>query len=241
MELADRLDLDFGIEHARLELDVLEPVERDHPLHLADQRLRRERLAILVGPGVRPFAAAARMLVERVGREGDLVADAAAEEVADRLLQRPAAEVERGDLERRVEALLHVERVLAGHVEGLRAVEARSLHVAFDEVDQESREAEGVGAEDAALERLEALRDRVAPVGLGDAGDLLVAHELQDRAERVRLVQSVGAPQRRVGDGDRVDLQIDDFHAGRSLGSRRSETVTATPIMHAASTCRPLE
>jgi hypothetical protein len=98
-ELLDGLDLDPGIEHACLELDVAEAVLLDHPLDLADERLGVEGLPVFVRPRVGAFTATPCVFVERIGRERDLVPDPAPQKVAGGTAHRPADQVEARDLD----------------------------------------------------------------------------------------------------------------------------------------------
>ena len=217
----DRRDLDRRVEHPGLQLDLAEAVGGAHLLRLADHRLGRQALAVLVGALVVALAAAAGVLVEQVGRERHGAAGAAAEQVADRAPEGAADQVEAGQLDRREQAVAGVERVLAGDAVGLRSIAVRG-RARIDHRQQRRHQREGVLADQAIAQLGELGGDDVAAVRLAEPDEPAVADQLEDRAERVGLVQAVGAAQRRIGDGDRVDAQIGDRQARVGPGRGRT-------------------
>ena len=84
-KLPDRFDLDLGLKDAAFELDRTEAVLVEHLLDLPYELFRREGFAILVFPSVIALATAAGVLVERIRGERNLVANAAADQIANRL------------------------------------------------------------------------------------------------------------------------------------------------------------
>src|SRR5207244_2808352 len=105
-------DLDGGIEHAALQLDLAESVARDHLAALAHAGFGGENFTVLVLARVSTNAAASAMFVEEVGGVADLVAHASADDIAEGPACSFADEVETGDLDRRERAGMPVQRIL---------------------------------------------------------------------------------------------------------------------------------
>ena len=209
-QLQDRLDFLVRAEHAALELDVLESVFVDHRAHLRHDRGGRQALAVLVLAGVGTLAAAARVLVERVGRERHGVPAAAAEQVAHRHARAATDQVQAGGLQRGVRARPGIEGILAGRAHDVGALGPRALPVReFQEV---ARDAVRVRADHLGPDAAQGVGRTLAAVGLRDADDAVLALDLDDVAQRIRRVQPVRTAQGRVGDGDGVNPQILDFH-----------------------------
>ena len=67
--------------------------------------------------------------------------------------------------------------------------------------------------------------DGVATVRLADSGHTGFAGEFKDRTQRIRRMQTVRTPQRRIGNSDRVHAHLDNLH-GIDTG-----TINALPIL----------
>src|SRR5437867_12059373 len=85
----------FRSQHAAFELDLAKAVLRDHLLAFAHAGLGREHFAVLVLAGVFAHATAAGVLVEEVCRETDFVAHTPADDIASRLANSFADQVDR--------------------------------------------------------------------------------------------------------------------------------------------------
>ena len=209
--LADRLDLDLGLQHASLEFDTPESVAVDHMPHLANQIPRCQRLSVLVLPRVVAHTTAAGVFVERVGGKAHPVPDTTAQQIAHRLTGRLADEVEARRLDGRVGPGRGIQRVLARHQHGLRAIGPRAP--AFDKIDQSTGQPIWIRADDPGSLLFQGPGRSVTAVGLGDADDTAITLELEDRPQGVWRVQPVRASERRVRDGDGVDAHVGDLHA----------------------------
>ena len=179
-------------------------------MHLANERLRRQCLAVLVITNVIALAAAAGVLVKRVRGKRHLVPDASADEVTDRLADRLANQVEAGGLDRGVGAGVGVERVFAGDTVGLRSLQSGRATV--DHRGEIASQPVRASADDLFPDRLQRPGRLVATVRLGNAGNPVVAFQLDHVAQCIRLMQTVAAAQRRVGHGNRVNPEIADAH-----------------------------
>src|SRR5258707_197208 len=84
-ESLDRGDLFIGIEYAALPLDLFEAVLIDHLPALPDNRLWIQTLAVLVFANVVTQPAAARMFIEEISGERNLVPRASPHHIANRL------------------------------------------------------------------------------------------------------------------------------------------------------------
>ena len=74
------------------------------------------------------------------------------------------------------------------------------------------RQLERIAPDHQVAHRPQIVHHRAAAVCLADAGDAVVADDLDDRAQRLGRVQSGRRSQRRVAERDRRDAVIDDFH-----------------------------
>ena len=209
-ELAQRLDLNFRVEHATLEFDGTKTVLGPHLLHLFDERLRREGLAVFVVAQIVALAATAGVLVERIRGERHLVAHASADKIANRLANGFADQVEAGRLDCGIGSSVGVERIFTGDVVSLRTLQAAGA--ALGHRREVAGQAIRARADDLSANRLERLGGLVAAVRLGDAGDAVVADQLDDVSEGVRLVQPIAAAQRWVGHGDGVNPEVANSH-----------------------------
>ncbi len=125
----------------------------------------------------------------RVSREGDLIAHPPAKQIADRLADGLADEIQAGDLEGRVGAGRGVERVFARDQVGLRAVVSPAL--SLDHRRKEAAEPIRVCADDLRTQRFELLDLGLAAVGFRDADDAFIAFQFHDGAQGVRRMEAV--------------------------------------------------
>ena len=147
-------------------------------------------------------------LVEQVGAERHRVAHLAAEQVGDRPADRVALDVQAGDLERGEHLVGGARR--GDHARG--AYRARRHRAAARAMSR----ANGVEREhvqpDDGLARPPRRRAKVRGVGVGlaEADQAGVGIELDDGAQRVRLVHADGVQQRRVDERHRGDARPGD-------------------------------
>ena len=200
------LDLKLRLQNARLELDVLETVQRDHPPGLLHEGCGRERLAIFIVAGVCALATAASVFVKWIGREGDRVAHPATNQLADRLADGFADQVQARHFDRGERPGRGVERILTGHVERLRAIAARS----FNHGGEEAGDSKGVAPDQLIPQCEQRFGGFFAAVGFIDADHAVFADQLKNRAQGVGLVSPIGTAQRRIGHGNRVNSQVRD-------------------------------
>jgi hypothetical protein len=152
---------------------------------------------------------------EQVGRIRHTLAHHAAEQVDHRPLDGLAHQVEAGDFDRAPQ-VVDARRLPRPHVlQRARAAVAEAI----DQRALQAIELEGVVADDD-VARLLQLRQRCRRAGdFAEAADAVVAHQFDDRAQRPRRMQAGGVEQRRVADGDRRDVHLDDLHRPNTLGS----------------------
>ena len=215
----------LGRKHAALEFDCGETVFVHDASSLGDDAVRVERLTELVGLATR----VRRPLVEQVRAERHRVADRAAEQVGDRPARRVALHVEAGDLERR-------EHLVDGAGRGDHAGRAHSRESVAAEPVGDRRpnrvEREHVQTRDGLRSGVQPRQVRLVGVGLAEADQSGVRVELDDGAQRVRLVHADGVEQRRVDERDRRDAGARDTNpAGRHgyTASVRASASTARP------------
>ena len=200
-------------EHAALELDGSETVTVDHPRRLGHDAAGVKRLA----PGVRGRARVPGPLVEQVGRERHAVARGPAEQVDDRAPGRLALDVEAGDLEGGEDP---VDRVAVAGQAGRdrRPGRREGLDPAVDLV-----RLVNVGALDGPGRGGEGGQVLLVRVRLAQPGQPGVGGDLDDGAQRERLVHPGRIQQRRVGERDGRDGDLRDTDG----------------LAHGASTARP--
>ena len=81
-----------------------------------------------------------------------------------------------------------------------------SAALALGKPRQGAGDPEGVRSDDARADPAQGIGRALAPPqGFGDADDTVLALEFDNVAQSVRRVETIGTPQRRVGDRDRVD------------------------------------
>ena len=141
------------------------------------------------------------------------VAHPAADQIAKRHAERLADEIERRRLDRGESARAGVERVFPRHKHRLRTRTAAPA--ALDHRNERAAESPRIRADEPRPHFLQRRRRSLAAVSLRDSRDPIVAFQLEDRAQRSRLMQPVARPQRRIGDGDFMDVDFSDAHGGR--------------------------
>ncbi len=221
-ELADGFDLDFRIEHAAFQFDFTEAVAGTHLAALPDDGFRGEAFAVLIVARIGTFAATAGVLVEEISGEGGGVASAAAEQVADGLADGLSDDVEAGGFDSGEGAAFGVGGIFAGDEPGLGAV-ARGGGARPS--GPQCVESKGVHAQDVLAHGLQCGERTFAAVGFGDAGDAAGSFQADDGAEGVWGMESVGAAEGRIGDGERVDGKSLNDHGGKISRSARRKRV----------------
>ena len=186
------LEVVVGREDAAFQLVRSEPVLRLERPCVRDELIRRAHGAVAVGVGVAE---------EQIRRERHAIADAAAEDVADRHAPRLAEQIEARELERGDDLRAIV-------VERRRRIGEQEAHVL---------EAGRIAAEQRRLQR-EDRRDRrlAAAAHFAEADEAAVAFDLDDRAHESAPMAAVRMAQRRFErNRDRRRPHVGDFH-GRS-------------------------
>ena len=110
---------------------------------------------------------------------------------------------------------MDIQRVLAGHQVGLAAVAAFSSPFslgALAEVHPKAGELERIAPDHQVAHRLQRGQWAVAAVGLADAGKAVSRLQLDDGADRIGRVATVGAPQRSVSNGNGVEMKLGNDH-----------------------------
>ena len=217
---ADRLDLLLRGEDAALELERGEPVGVHQAAGLLDDAVGVERLA----PAVWFLAGVRGPLIEKVGRERHRVPDRAAQQVGDGQANRLALDVQAGHLEggeHRVGG-----RGVADRPRG-DGVAALPDHLRDPPVDLLG--VEGVHALDGVRDGAQRGQMVLVRVGLAQAGQAGVGGDLDDRAERERLVHADRVQQRGIGEGDRGDRDAADLQGADAR----------VPLAHAPTAARP--
>ena len=194
----DRVHLLLGREHAALEFDCGEAVFDDHALGLGDDARRVQRLA----PRVRLAAGMGGPLVEQVGAERHRVADLAAEQIGHRPAGGVALDVQAGHLERREHPVDDARR--GDHARQAGSVTGAVAAQPIGDRGANRVEREHVQADDRVGGGFQTLQVHDVGVGLPQPDQAGVGVELDDRAQRVRLVHADGVEQRRVDERDGV-------------------------------------
>ena len=195
-------------------------------LGLRDDGIRVEGLAVRV----RLTARVCRPLVEQVGAERHRVANHAAEQVGHGPAGRVALHIEAGDLERR-------EHLVDGAGRGDHARGTHSAGVAaepFGNRRADRVEREHVQPGDRVGRRRKPRQVRLVGVGLAEPDKPGVGVELNDRAQRVRLVHADGVQQRRVFERDGGDAGAGDANLARRHRYRASVSASASTARPAA-------
>ncbi len=214
----------LGCKHATLEFDCGEAVFVHDATSLGDDAVRIERLTERVGLATR----VRRPLVEQIRAERHRVADRATEQVRDRPARRVALHVKAGDLERR-------EHLIDSACRGDHASRAHCAGVAAELVgDRASNrvEREYVHTGDGVSGGVQPGEVRLVGIRLAEADQAGVCVQLDDRAQRVRLVHADGVEQRRVDERHRSDARARDTNPA---GRHGYTTLVSAP----ASTARP--
>jgi hypothetical protein len=180
--LTNCFDLYFRVQHSAFQLDFPESVLSDHQAALADNRFRREALAIEIFPGISPLASATGVLEEKICGKGGGVPGPAAEQIANRLADGLADYVQTGSFNGSKGAPAGVMRILAGNEPCLRAV---PICLISAPAHPEGVEGEGIHAEHVLADGMESRQGALAAMGFGDAGDAICGVKADDGAEGI--------------------------------------------------------
>ena len=222
-ERLDSGDLLVGRKDAALDLDCPEAVLVDHLSGLTNQSVRIDRLAPFVGL----LAGMSCPLVEQIRTERNGVPNLAAEQVGHRSTQDLALHVQARDLE-------GGEHPIGGAGCGdhaCDAVAACDRQGSQDGIDGISDlvEREHVQTEDGGGGRFQSSQMSSVGVRFTESDDTGVGVQLNDRAERIRLMHADGVEQRRIDEGDRCDSSPGDQYRFLHQCTASSSANTARP------------
>jgi hypothetical protein len=159
------------------------------------------------------------MFVKEISRERHAIANAPANDIANRPSHSLADDVQAGNFDRRECPVLPVERILAWHEKRLAPIAwtlpasvSRARHFAI-----EAGKLEWIPANNQRSRFFKGSPRALAPVGLADSPNALIGFDFHDGPQRPRRVQSVRASEWRVCDRDGMQFQRGDFHGNRKL------------------------
>ncbi len=205
----DRADLDLRLQGPGFEFKRRKAVLRAHRLGLRDDARGIERLGLARGSpaggigGDREAQAPActAMLEEQIRCERHPLAHLAAQQIHHRAPDGFADNIQASDLDSAKDAR--------------RAPPIPAIRAAGEALGQrqaERRELERVASDHHLARGLQIGGDRRAAGDLAQAGNVIVGHQLDDRAQRIGGVQAGSVAQRRVGDRDRRDMHLTNTH-----------------------------